>query len=100
LDAGGKGTQVKLIKEYFEKQGKKVRHIHFPKYGYSDFSEMIAKFLRGEYGDNDKVDPGFDVDAYILNTFNKRNAFVYNRDRGPLSRAELIAARRTSGAVA
>jgi hypothetical protein len=49
--------------------------------------------------DNNKTDPGFDVDSYILNEFNKRNAFVYNRDRGPLSRSELIAARRSTGVI-
>jgi N-acetylmuramoyl-L-alanine amidase len=71
-----------------------------------DFLEVFYRVFPGgqvlghNQTDNDKVDPGFDVDAYILNTFNKRNIFVYNRDRGPLSRAELIAARRTSGAVA
>lgn len=45
-----------------------------------------------------KVDPGFDVDAYILNTFNKRNVYEYNRDRGPLSRAQLVEARGTGTA--
>ena len=36
-----------------------------------------------------KVDPGFDVDNYILNTFNKRNAVRYANNYGPLSTAEL-----------
>ena len=40
-----------------------------------------------------KVDPGFDVDAYILNTFGKRNVYTYNSTTPPLSRADLVAAR-------
>lgn len=70
-----------------------------------DFLEVFYRVFPGgqvlghNQTDNNKTDPGFDVDAYILQEFNKRNAFVYNRDRGPLSRAELIAARRANGAI-
>lgn len=68
-----------------------------------DFLEVFYRVFPGgqvlghNQTDDNKIDPGFDVDAYILNTFNKRNAFVYNRDRGPLSRAELIQARQVRG---
>lgn len=43
---------------------------------------------------NDDIDPGFDVDAYILNTFNKSNALQYNNNLRPLSRSQLIIARQ------
>ena len=76
LDSGGKSTQVKLIKEYFENQGKKVKHIHFPMYGYSDFSEMIAKFLRGEYGNNDEVDPIFVANIYAMDRYMYKNQLL------------------------
>jgi len=76
LDSGGKSTQVKLIKEYFENQGKKVKHIHFPMYGYSDFSEMIAKFLRGEYGNNDEVDPTFVANIYAMDRYMYKNQLL------------------------
>jgi hypothetical protein len=46
-----------------------------------------------------KVDPGFDVDTYILNEFGKRNAYVYNRNLPPLSREELIDARANPSVV-
>lgn len=36
-----------------------------------------------------KVDPGFDVDDYILNTFGKRNVVTFNNNYGPFSRDEL-----------
>jgi N-acetylmuramoyl-L-alanine amidase len=70
-----------------------------------DFLEVFYRVFPGgqvlghNQTDNNKVDPGFDVDTYILNEFNKRNAFFYNRDKGPLSRSELIAARRSTGAI-
>ena len=40
-----------------------------------------------------KVDPGFDVDAYIRNTFNKTNALQYANNYRPLSRQQLIVSR-------
>jgi hypothetical protein len=39
-----------------------------------------------------KVDPGFDVDDYILNTFGKRNLVRFNNNFGPFSRSELASA--------
>ena len=44
--------------------------------------------------ENNDIDPGFDVDAYILNTFSKSNAVQYNNNLGPLSRSALITARQ------
>jgi len=65
-----------------------------------DFLEVFYRVFPGgqvlghnQIAQSGKVDPGFDVDAYILNTFGKRNVYAYNRDLPPLSRAELIAAR-------
>lgn len=69
-----------------------------------DFLEVFYRVFPGgqvlghnQISQSGKVDPGFDVDSYILNTFGKRNVYTYNRDLPPLSRAELITAR---GAVA
>jgi hypothetical protein len=69
-----------------------------------DFLEVFYRVFPGgqvlghnQISQSGKVDPGFDVDAYILNTFGKRNVYTYNRDLPPLSRAELVTAR---GAVA
>jgi hypothetical protein len=70
-----------------------------------DFLEVFYRVFPGgqvlghNQIDDNKIDPGFDIDAYILNIFNKTNAFVYNRDRGPLSRTELIEARRTGRVI-
>jgi N-acetylmuramoyl-L-alanine amidase len=38
------------------------------------------------------IDPGFDVDDYILNTFGKRNLVRFNNNFGPFSRSELASA--------
>lgn len=68
-DAGGKSTQIKLIKDYYENIGKKVKHIHFPMYGHNMFSELVSRFLRGEFGDNDNVDPIFVANIYSMDRY-------------------------------
>lgn len=57
LDGVGKSTQIKLLSEYFEKQGKAVFFIHFPRLNSPYWGKMISEFLRGEYGSIDKVHP-------------------------------------------
>ncbi|MFW6225609.1 MAG: dTMP kinase [bacterium] len=68
-DSAGKTTQIKFIKEYFENIGKTVKHIHFPMYGHNMFSELISSFLRGEYGDNNSVDPIFVSNIYSMDRY-------------------------------
>jgi len=63
-DGGGKSTQVKIIQKYLESKGLKSTFIHFPMYGHNEFSQIIAAFLRGEYGAADKVNPYFVADIY------------------------------------
>ncbi|MGQ9846312.1 MAG: dTMP kinase [Bacteroidales bacterium] len=57
LDGAGKSTQVRLLTEYYEKKGKRVHFLHFPRLDASYWGEMIASFLRGEYGDIEQVHP-------------------------------------------
>lgn len=57
LDGAGKSTQVALVKEYIEKMGRKLKYLHFPRFDAPVYGELIAKFLRGEFGSNDAVHP-------------------------------------------
>ncbi len=57
LDGSGKSTQVKLLKEYFTKQDIPFRYIHFPRTEDGVFGDMVARFLRGEFGDLSQVNP-------------------------------------------
>lgn len=57
LDGSGKSTQVRLLTEYYENEGKKVHFMHFPRLDVSYWGDMIASFLRGEYGNIDQVHP-------------------------------------------
>lgn len=57
LDGAGKSTQVAKVTKYFTDLGKQVEYLHFPRFDAPVYGEMVAKFLRGEYGDIDSVHP-------------------------------------------
>ncbi|MCZ2130868.1 MAG: dTMP kinase [Bacteroidia bacterium] len=56
-DGAGKSTQIKLLTEYLEHKGVATRFVHFPRLNKGLFGEVIARFLRGEFGESDKVHP-------------------------------------------
>lgn len=68
-DGSGKSTQVELIKKYFEEKGLSYSFFHFPMYGHNEFSKVIAKFLQGDFGKADEVDPLFVAVQYAMDRF-------------------------------
>src|SRR5450759_367879 len=68
VDGAGKSTQIKLLKDYFLKKGYSCEYLHFPRTDAPYFGELIARFLRGEFGSLNEVDP------YIV-------AMIYAGDR-------------------
>ncbi|MCL6591933.1 MAG: dTMP kinase [Firmicutes bacterium] len=59
LDGAGKSTQIKLLKDFFNEKRLKCKCIHFPRTESPIYGEMIAKFLRGEFGSVNEVNPYF-----------------------------------------
>lgn len=57
LDGAGKSTQISLLKDWFAERNLQCRYIHFPRTESPWFGELIARFLRGEFGDIGSVDP-------------------------------------------
>ncbi len=57
LDGSGKSTQLKLLKAFLEEQGIKYRYLHFPRTEEGVFGDLVARFLRGDLGKIDAVDP-------------------------------------------
>ncbi len=57
LDGSGKSTQIKLIREYLEKNGIEYRYVHFPRTQDGVFAKLIARFLKGDMGELGQVDP-------------------------------------------
>lgn len=57
VDGSGKSTQIKLLASHLAYRGYKCEFLHFPRTGAPFFGELIARFLRGEFGTLDEVDP-------------------------------------------
>jgi dTMP kinase len=57
VDGSGKSTQIKLIMKYLENKGIQYKYIHFPRTDAPFYGELIARFLRGEFGAINNVDP-------------------------------------------
>lgn len=57
LDGAGKSTQIKLLREMVEKAGWECEYLHFPRFDAPVYGDMIARFLRGEFGSVEQVNP-------------------------------------------
>jgi dTMP kinase len=57
LDGSGKSTQNRLLCEYLDKKNLAYKYLHFPRTGHGVFGDLIARFLRGELGGIDEVNP-------------------------------------------
>jgi len=57
LDGSGKSTQMELLRNYLQRHQHSYRDIHFPMLNQGRFGEMIARFLRGEFGGLNEVHP-------------------------------------------
>ncbi|MDR1527447.1 MAG: thymidylate kinase [Dysgonamonadaceae bacterium] len=57
LDGSGKSTQIELLKKKLDASGIQCRYIHFPMLNRGRYGELVAEFLRGEYGALHEVHP-------------------------------------------
>ncbi len=57
LDGSGKTTQIEKIKKYLSTKNIKTKYIHFPDYNSPVYGELISRFLRGELGSINEVNP-------------------------------------------
>lgn len=65
-DGAGKSSQLALLADYYRRSGRKVVALHFPRLQEKPYGEMIAAFLRGEYGSADAVHPRLAALLYAL----------------------------------
>lgn len=57
LDGAGKSTQIQRLKRLFDTLHIDSFYLHFPRPDAPVFGELISRFLRGEFGAKETVDP-------------------------------------------
>ena len=57
VDGSGKSTQIAKLREMFAQRGIESEYLHFPRFDAPYFGDLIARFLRGELGSIEQVDP-------------------------------------------
>ena len=57
LDGAGKSTQIRMLRRFFADRGVESEYVHFPRFDSPVYGELIARFLRGEFGGVGEVDP-------------------------------------------
>ena len=57
LDGAGKSTQIGMLERLLASRGVASEFLHFPRFDAPVYGELIARFLRGELGPVEGVDP-------------------------------------------
>ena len=57
LDGAGKSTQIAKLSEMFRERGVESEYLHFPRFDAPVYGELIARFLRGDLGSLEQVNP-------------------------------------------
>lgn len=75
-DGSGKGTQTQLLLGYLEEQKVSNKYIDFPRYYTSFHGKMVGKFLSGELGKLDQINPYLASLIYALDRLAARDEMV------------------------
>jgi dTMP kinase len=65
-DGSGKATQCQLLLDYLKKVGYRTKYIDFPRYYSSFHGGMVGRYLKGEFGGLDEVNPYLASLTYAL----------------------------------
>lgn len=57
LDGAGKSTQIAKLTDMFKRMGVNCEYLHFPRFDAPVYGELIARFLRGDLGSVEQVNP-------------------------------------------
>lgn len=57
LDGAGKSTQIQWMQRFLAEKGIPCRYLHFPRTDAPVYGDLVARFLRGDLGAIDSVNP-------------------------------------------
>jgi dTMP kinase len=66
LDGSGKSTQLKFLQDFLRKKNIPYEYLHFPRLDTPLWGDLISRFLRGEFGENNNVNPYLVALIYAL----------------------------------
>jgi dTMP kinase len=99
IDGSGKRTQVELLEKALASRGHSIYSTGFPQYD-SWFGKMVGKFLNGELGPLDTVDPHFSALLYAGDRFEAKSALQSALDAGRVVLADRYIASNLAHQVA
>ncbi|MDY6770829.1 MAG: dTMP kinase [Candidatus Nanohaloarchaea archaeon] len=80
-DASGKETQARRLTERLEENGHDVKYAEFPAYD-TEFGQLVADYLRGEYGDMDDLPVELRSLLYSLDRYQFKDEYQDFLDSG------------------
>ena len=82
-DGSGKSTQAALLLTYLEQQNIPHSSLDFPQYD-SFYGKIVAKFLRGEFGELGNVSPYLAALTFALDRYAVKDEIMKRLDRGEI----------------
>jgi dTMP kinase len=76
LDGSGKSTQINLLINHLSKVRIPCKFLHFPRFNEGFFGNLIAKFLKGDFGPVDKVDPYIVALLFALDRYDAKKKMI------------------------
>ena len=76
IDGAGKGTLCQALLIQAKKRGIRSASLSFPRYGETQFSDLVARYLRGEMGIKDQVPVRYAALLYGGDRFESRDVLL------------------------
>lgn len=84
IDGSGKRTQLRLLHSSLLKEGRPHRLFAFPRYTESFLGELIARYLKGEFGESQRVSPYLSALMFAGDRFEARREILEELESGAL----------------
>ena len=80
-DSAGKHTQAKLLFDHLKRSGRVVELLSFPQYD-TRFGQLVANYLRGEYGTLESIPPEIPSLLYALDRYQAKDRLAAGLQAG------------------